>query len=560
METVRKECRPRRQGSAASRPVPGREGLRPARKQFCALQTAKRFVFHRQEDTPQEKGECERKMAETILRMTGIQKYFPGVHALDNAQLEVREGEVMALVGENGAGKSTLMKVLTGIYPSDGGTIEYFGKQVEIHSPRDAQSLGICIVHQELNLMQHLTVAENIYIGREPMKGLFVDKAKQNAMTQELFDKLHLELDPKAVVKTLSVAKQQMVEITKALSHENTKLLILDEPSAVLTDTEIDDLFVFIRQLKKTGVGIVYISHRMDELKRITDRITVMRDGQYVATLDTHTAEISEVIRLMVGRTIYEEPKTNSMCPPDAPVVLEAEHLNSLDVKDVSFKLRKGEILGFAGLVGAGRTETMRLICGADPMDSGTIRINGKDVKIHSPKDAVHYGIGYLSEDRKRYGLCLNLSVTDNTVLPSLEQLFKGPFVHDRKAHQLAQEHAEQIRTKTPSVRARVGSLSGGNQQKVVISKWLLRDCDVLIFDEPTRGIDVGAKSEIYKLMTQLAEEGKSIIMISSDMPELLRLSDRVIVMCEGHVTGELDISEATQETIMTYATKREVG
>ena len=280
-------------------------------------------------------------MAETILRMTGIQKYFPGVHALDNAQLEVREGEVMALVGENGAGKSTLMKVLTGIYPSDGGTIEFFGKHVEIHGPRDAQALGICIVHQELNLMQHLTVAENIYIGREPMKGLLVDKAKQNAMTQELFDKLHLELDPKAVVKTLSVAKQQMVEITKALSHENTRLLILDEPSAVLTDTEIDDLFVFIRQLKKTGVGIIYISHRMDELKRITDRITVMRDGQYVATLDTPTAEISEVIRLMVGRTIYEEPKTKSMCPPDAPVVLEAEHLNSLDVKDVSFKLRK---------------------------------------------------------------------------------------------------------------------------------------------------------------------------------------------------------------------------
>ena len=480
-------------------------------------------------------------MADTILRMTGIQKYFPGVHALDNAQLEVREGEVMALVGENGAGKSTLMKVLTGIYPSDGGTIEFFGKQVQIHGPRDAQALGICIVHQELNLMQHLTVAENIFIGREPMKGPFVDKAKQNAMTQALFEKLHLDLDPKAVVKTLSVAKQQMVEITKALSHEHTKLLILDEPSAVLTDTEIDDLFVFIRQLKKTGVGIIYISHRMDELKRITDRITVMRDGQYVATLDTPTAEISEVIRLMVGRTIYEEPKTKSMCPPDAPVVLEAEHLNSLDVKDVSFKLRKGEILGFAGLVGAGRTETMRLICGADPMDSGTIRVNGKDVKIRSPKDAVRYGIGYLSEDRKRYGLCLNLSVADNTVLPSLEQIFKG-------------------RTKTPSVRARVGSLSGGNQQKVVISKWILRDCDVLIFDEPTRGIDVGAKSEIYKLMTQLAEEGKSIIMISSDMPELLRLSDRVIVMCEGHVTGELDISEATQETIMTYATKREVG
>ena len=385
-------------------------------------------------------------MADTILRMTGIQKYFPGVHALDNAQLEVREGEVMALVGENGAGKSTLMKVLTGIYPSDGGTIEFFGKQVQIHGPRDAQALGICIVHQELNLMQHLTVAENIFIGREPMKGPFVDKAKQNAMTQALFEKLHLDLDPKAVVKTLSVAKQQMVEITKALSHEHTKLLILDEPSAVLTDTEIDDLFVFIRQLKKTGVGIIYISHRMDELKRITDRITVMRDGQYVDTLETPTAEISEVIRLMVGRTIYEEPKTKSMCPPDAPVVLEAEHLHSLDVKDVSFQLHKGEILGFAGLVGAGRTETMRLVCGADPMDAGVIRVNGKEAKIRSPKDAVRYGIGYLSEDRKRYGLCLNLSVTDNTVLPSLEQLFRGPFVNDGKADRHAQDYVEKIR------------------------------------------------------------------------------------------------------------------
>ena len=560
MEAVRKECRSRRQESAASRLAlkigqapPGAEAdLRAAR--------AKRFVFYKQENAPQEKGECERKMAETILRMTGIQKYFPGVHALDNAQLEVREGEVMALVGENGAGKSTLMKVLTGIYPSDGGTIEFFGKHVEIHGPRDAQALGICIVHQELNLMQHLTVAENIYIGREPMKGLFVDKAKQNAMTQELFDKLHLDLDPKAVVKTLSVAKQQMVEITKALSHENTRLLILDEPSAVLTDTEIDDLFVFIRQLKRpVSASSISRTAWMNSSASPTASplcATVSMSPRSIPP----TAEISEVIRLMVGRTIYEEPKTKSMCPPDAPVVLEAEHLSSIDVKDVSFKLRKGEILGFAGLVGAGRTETMRLICGADPMDSGIIRVNGKDVKIRSPKDAVHYGIGYLSEDRKRYGLCLNLSVTDNTVLPSLEQLFKGPFVHDRTAHRLAREHAEQIRTKTPSVRARVGSLSGGNQQKVVISKWILRDCDVLIFDEPTRGIDVGAKSEIYKLMTQLAEEGKSIIMISSDMPELLRLSDRVIVMCEGHVTGELDISEATQETIMTYATKREVG
>lgn len=489
-------------------------------------------------------------MAETILRMTGIQKYFPGVHALDNAQLEVREGEVMALVGENGAGKSTLMKVLTGIYPSDGGTIEFFGKHAEIHGPRDAQALGICIVHQELNLMQHLTVAENIYIGREPMKGPFVDKAKQNAMTQELFDKLHLELDPKAVVKTLSVAKQQMVEITKALSHENTRLLILDEPSAVLTDTEIDDLFVFIRQLKKTGVGIIYISHRMDELKRITDRITVMRDGQYVDTLDTPTAEISEVIRLMVGRTIYEEPKTKSMCPPDAPVVLEAEHLNSLDVKDVSFKLRKGEILGFAGLVGAGRTETMRLICGADPMDSGTIRINGKDVKIRSPKDAVRYGIGYLSEDRKRYGLCLNLSVADNTVLPSLEQIFKGPFVHDKKAQRLAQEHAEQIRTKTPSVRARVGSLSGGNQQKVVIARALSTNPKVVILDEPTRGIDAAARGDVYNIIRQLKDAGVAVLMVSSDMEEVVELADRAVTVFQGRINGEFSREEITQDAL----------
>ena len=497
-------------------------------------------------------------MGEIILKMQGIQKYFPGVHALDDAQLEIRSGEVMGLIGENGAGKSTLMKILTGIYPKDGGTIEYFGEQIEIHGPKDAQNRGICIVHQELNLMQHLTVADNIFIGRESTKGLFLDKADQNRRTQELLDSLHLTIDPKAEVRTLSVAKQQMVEIAKALSYNDTKILILDEPSAVLTDTEIDDLFTFVNQLKETGVGIIYISHRMDELKRITDRITVMRDGQYVGIRETAVTEISEIVRMMVGRTIYEEPKTCSAVPADAPVILECEHLNSWQVKDVSFKLKKGEILGFSGLMGAGRTETMRLLCGADPMDSGVIKVNGKEVKIKNPKDAVELGIGYLSEDRKRYGLCLNLSITDNTIMTSINKLFKGPFVNEAKADKASEEYIEKIRTKTPSTRTKVGSLSGGNQQKVVISKWLLRDCDILIFDEPTRGIDVGAKSEIYKLMNQLAQEGKSIIMISSDMPELLRMSDRIVVMCEGRVTGELDISEATQEKIMTFATMRE--
>ena len=497
-------------------------------------------------------------MGEIILKMQGIQKYFPGVHALDDAQLEIRSGEVMGLIGENGAGKSTLMKILTGIYPKDGGTIEYFGEQIEINGPKDAQNRGICIVHQELNLMQHLTVADNIFIGRESVKGLFLDKADQNRRTQELLDRLHLTIDPKAEVRTLSVAKQQMVEIAKALSYNDTKILILDEPSAVLTDTEIDDLFTFVNQLKETGVGIIYISHRMDELKRITDRITVMRDGQYVGIRETAVTEIAEIVRMMVGRTIYEEPKTCSAVPADAPVILECEHLNSWQVKDVSFKLKKGEILGFSGLMGAGRTETMRLLCGADPMDSGVIKINGKQVKIKSPKDAVELGIGYLSEDRKRYGLCLNLSITDNTIMTSINKLFKGPFVNEAKADKASEEYIEKIRTKTPSTKTKVGSLSGGNQQKVVISKWLLRDCDILIFDEPTRGIDVGAKSEIYKLMNQMAQEGKSIIMISSDMPELLRMSDRVVVMCEGRVTGELDISEATQENIMTFATMRE--
>ena len=499
-------------------------------------------------------------MAETILRMTGIQKYFPGVHALDNAQLEVREGEVMALIGENGAGKSTLMKILTGVYTKDAGTIELFGKPVEIHGPRDAQAKGVCIVHQELNLMQHLTVAENIYIGREPTKGLLLDKAEQNRMTDELMKSLHLNIPAKTPVKQLTVAKQQMVEIAKSLSHNNTKILVMDEPSAALTESEIEDLFTFIRRLKATGVGIIYISHRMDELKQITDRITVMRDGQYVDTVDTATTPMEKIVQMMVGRVIYEEPKTHSNVEPDAPVVLEAEHLVSDDVKDVSFQLRKGEILGFAGLMGAGRTETARLLCGADPREKGTIRINGKEVKIHSPRDAVAAGIGYLSEDRKRYGLCLGLSVADNTVLASLDKFAAGPFVNDKKINEASRQYVEKVRTKTPTVATPVRSLSGGNQQKVVLSKWLLNDCDILIFDEPTRGIDVGAKSEIYKLMTQLAEEGKSIIMISSELPELLRMSDRVIVMCEGRKTGELDIAEATQEKIMTLATKREVG
>ena len=491
-----------------------------------------------------------------LLQMSGIQKSFPGVHALDDAQLDLVAGEVHALVGENGAGKSTLMKILSGIYTKDAGVIKIDGEPVELNNIQDATRLGIQIIHQEINLMQDLTVAENIWIGREPMRGIFIDRKKQNADTAALLEKFHLTgFDPATKVAKLSVAKQQMIEIAKALSFEATRIMIMDEPTAALADSEINELFDFIADLKQHGVGIIYISHRLEELRRIADRVTVMRDGKYVATHPMADVTMDQIIDMMVGRTIYEKAKTTTAVAENADVVLKVEHLTSKDVQDVSFELKRGEILGIAGLMGAGRTEAVRLICGADPKDAGEIIVNGKPVKIKTPADAVKAGIGYLSEDRKRFGLCLGLSVADNTVMASLDQFMSGIFLNDREIKTESANQAEKIQTKMPSVDVPVKSLSGGNQQKVIISKWLLRDCDILIFDEPTRGIDVGAKGEIYKLMNQLVAAGKSIIMISSEMPELLRMSDRIIVMCEGRLTGELPIEAATQEKIMTLAT-----
>ncbi len=496
-------------------------------------------------------------MGEVILTMEGIDKTFPGVHALDNVSLEVRRGEVHALMGENGAGKSTLMKVLTGIYQKDAGTIVYEGREVYFSSPREAQAAGIVIVHQELNMMGHLTVAQNIFIGREPRHGMLIDDARMNDEARELFKQLGIDIDPRETMSRLTVGKQQMCEIAKAISHE-AKVIVFDEPSAALTDAEIDQLFRIIRDLRNRQYGIVYISHRMDEIKRITDRVTVMRDGQTVGTLVTADCTKDDIIHMMVGRVIYEEPKTQSRVPVDAPVVLQVDHLNAgRMVQDVSFTLRKGEILGFSGLMGAGRTETARALFGADARESGDIYVEGAKVSIRSPQDAVRAGIGYLSEDRKRYGVVLKKNICENSTLACLQNYVKRGSIIDSEAERnVTQRMVDALKTKTPGVDQLVMNLSGGNQQKVVVAKWLISNSKILIFDEPTRGIDVGAKQEIYELMNRLVHEGKSIIMISSEMPEILRMSDRIIVMCEGKKTAEFDVAEATQEKIMSAATR----
>ncbi len=500
-----------------------------------------------------------KKMGENLVRMVDVDKHFPGVHALKKCSFELDKGEVHALIGENGAGKSTLMKVLTGVYQKTSGSLYYKGQEVDIQTPKVAQDLGISIIHQELNLMPDLTVAENIFIGREPKKlgGLFCDHARQNEEAKKLLMNMNVTIDPMTKVEQLTVAQQQMIEIAKALSF-NSEVLIMDEPTAALTETEIDELFRIINDLKKQGVGIVYISHRMEELKKICDRVTVMRDGEYIGVRHMDDVTIDEIITMMVGREIYDEVHDMER-EHSSEVILEVKNLNSgKKVKNVSFQLRKGEILGFAGLMGAGRTEVARCLFGADGRDSGDIFVHGKKVSIRSPKDAVENGIGYLSEDRKRYGLVLGLDVNANIGMASIEK-FRNRigFIKEEEEVANATKYIETLKIKTPSGKQLVKNLSGGNQQKVVIGKWLTQDCDILIFDEPTRGIDVGAKSEIYKLLNELAEQGKSIIMISSELPEVLRMSHRIMVMCEGRITGELKHNEATQERIMTCATDR---
>ena len=497
-------------------------------------------------------------MGETILKMQGIQKYFSGVHALNGVNFELKAGEVHALMGENGAGKSTLIKVLCGIHKRDGGSVELFGKEVSFNNIAESQAAGISVIHQELNMMNHLTVAQNMFVGREPMKGISIDDKKMIRDAQEMFEKIGVKIDPTIKLGELTVGKQQMVEIAKAVSRE-CKLLVLDEPTAALTQPEVEELFKIMNDLRDKGIGMIYISHRMDEINRISDRVTVMRDGEYVGTVNTADVTKDDIVKMMVGRVIMGEKKEASAVPADAPVVLEVKNLNAgKEVKNVSFQLRKGEILGFAGLMGAGRTETARALYGADPKQSGEVFINGKKVNIKTPEQAVKNGICYLSEDRKRYGLMLLKSVTENSAIASVDDYITAGWISDKKMEKTSAEFNALLRTKTPSMDQLLKNLSGGNQQKVIIARWLMKNSDIFIFDEPTRGIDIGAKSEMYTLMEDLASKGKSVIMISSELAEIQRLSDRVVVMCEGRITGELDIADATQEEIMKYATMRD--
>ncbi len=493
-------------------------------------------------------------MSEALLRATHISKAFSGVQALSDVSFDLAEGEVHALLGENGAGKSTLMKIISGVYIKDEGDIFIRGQKVEIHSPSRAQELGIGIIHQELNLCGHLTVAENIFLGREKTTLGLTNNKDQNKMAQELLDHLNVELDPKALIRDLPVSKQQMVEICKTLSM-NAQIIIMDEPTSALTDKEIDDLFRIIIELKKQGKGIIYISHRLEELAQITDRITILRDGKFISNHNFKDITLPEIISKMVGRDLKEKyPRV--VCPM-GKTLLDVQHLNAgKNVRDVSFSLREGEILGFAGLMGAGRTETIRALFGADAKESGEIFLDGKKITIRQPLDSIKTGLFMVPEDRKHDGLCVKLSVIDNISLPNLDMMSSLGLINNKKSSVLAGKMINNLKIKTPSLHQYVRNLSGGNQQKIVVGKWLLRDAKVVMFDEPTRGIDVAAKVEIYSIMNELKKQGIGVLFVSSELTEILGMSDRVLVMCNGQIKADLVTQNTTQEEILHYATQ----
>lgn len=490
------------------------------------------------------------------LQMSGISKHFTGVQALDKVDLTVNRAEIHALLGENGAGKSTLMKILSGAYSRDEGTIRLFGETVEIQNPKHAESLGISIIYQELNLIPHLTVAENIFLGRHKMKGKFhIDWKKIHDEAGRLLKELDVDLDPQAMVGSLGIARQQMVEVAKALSL-NAKIIIMDEPTAPLTDRETDNLFKMVRKLKAGGVTVIYISHRLEEIITLCDQATIMRDGKTIIKVSVHETSIDEIIKYMVGRELKEKfPRVTKSIGDE---VFSVTGLTSEKIRDVSFSVKEGEILGFGGLVGSGRTETARAIFGLDRKLSGDVRIGDKVLDIKTPKDAIAAGIGFVTEDRKAEGLVLSMNVRENISLASLKQLSQGIQLMLKKERNVAEDYVGKLNIKTPTIEQLSRNLSGGNQQKVVLAKWLMSKSDVLIFDEPTRGIDVGAKIEVYNIINTLAKSGRAIIVISSEIPELLGICDRILVMARGRKTGELSIQEATQEKIMTLATDSE--
>lgn len=496
-------------------------------------------------------------MSDYIVELINVNKAFPGVKALDNVSFDLRAGEVMALLGENGAGKSTLMKVLSGVYQKDSGTIKVFGETVENLTPKKAQDLGIAIIHQELNMCSHLSVAENIFLGREIVKNGILSKREMNEEAKRILDELSLDIDPETIVGTLGVSKQQMVEIAKALST-NSRVLIMDEPTSALTAKEIEELFKIIRKLRDEGHGIVYISHRLEELHHIVDRVTILRDGKFIKTMDFKDTDMSGIISLMVGRDIKEKyPRVECKV---GEKIFEVKNLNAgRMVRDINLELYEGEIVGIAGLMGAGRTETTRAIFGADPKDSGEIFLNGRRVIINSPADAIRAGIVVAPEDRKKDGLCTKLSIRNNISLPNLDKLCRLlGYVNKKHENDMTQKASEDLRIKMPNAEVDAGSLSGGNQQKVVVGKWIASNSKVVIFDEPTRGIDVAAKVEIYHIMNRLKQQGIGVMFVSSELPEILGISDRIIVMCDGRITGEMPVSEATQDKILGLATKFE--
>lgn len=487
-----------------------------------------------------------------LLEMKHIHKRFPGVYALKDVNLELQRGEVHALLGENGAGKSTLIKVLGGIYSADEGEIIIEGRKVSIQGVKDAQENGISIIHQELVLVPYMTVAENIFLGREPMKSGFVDKKKMNEEAQVLLDAYDMKIRATRLVKDLTIAQQQMVEIVKAISYRS-RILVMDEPTSSISDKEVAFLFETMRNLTKKGVGIIYISHKMSELEEICDRVTVLRDGEYVGTKVVKETSKDALIAMMVGRELTNYYVRDFQEPGE--VVLKCEGISDGKLaKDVDFELRKGEIVGFAGLVGAGRSEVMKSIFGLMPKSQGNIYIEGKKVTIKSPVDAIRHGIALVPEDRKLEGLYRVQSVRFNSTIEVLQDFIKGIFVNGEKEREITQNYIDKMATKTPSQEQMIGNLSGGNQQKVLIGRWLATHPKILILDEPTRGVDVGAKSEIYSIMNELVKEGMSIIMISSELPEILGMSDRIYVMAHGKLKGCIGHEEATQEAIMKFA------